>query len=139
MCFYLLFVVFSSRRRHTRCALVTGVQTCALPIYANAELSAQRLRNAGVQRFYLVSHAWHMPRAMLSFEAAGLEPIPAPTRFLLPGPLIWRDFLPTVGAMNVTYYAVHEWLGLARALLRADSHPWLPNHTTTNPPPQPTP
>src|SRR3546814_2174784 len=26
------FVVFSSRRRHTRCALVTGVQTCALPI-----------------------------------------------------------------------------------------------------------
>src|SRR3546814_7998245 len=27
--------LFSSRRRHTRCALVTGVQTCALPIYAN--------------------------------------------------------------------------------------------------------
>src|SRR3546814_4000679 len=26
--------VFSSRRRHTRCALVTGVQTCALPISA---------------------------------------------------------------------------------------------------------
>src|SRR3546814_9015166 len=25
---------FSSRRRHTRCALVTGVQTCALPISA---------------------------------------------------------------------------------------------------------
>src|SRR3546814_8979672 len=31
---YCLFVFFffSSRRRHTRCALVTGVQTCALPI-----------------------------------------------------------------------------------------------------------
>src|SRR3546814_5785448 len=28
MCFF-----FSSRRRHTSCALVTGVQTCALPIY----------------------------------------------------------------------------------------------------------
>src|SRR3546814_4927736 len=28
LCFFL-----SSRRRHTRCALVTGVQTCALPIY----------------------------------------------------------------------------------------------------------
>src|SRR3546814_2838076 len=27
-----LFFFFSSRRRHTRCALVTGVQTCALPI-----------------------------------------------------------------------------------------------------------
>src|SRR3546814_4877489 len=28
----LCFFFFSSRRRHTRCALVTGVQTCALPI-----------------------------------------------------------------------------------------------------------
>src|SRR3546814_641845 len=31
MSFVLFF--FSSRRRHTRCALVTGVQTCALPIW----------------------------------------------------------------------------------------------------------
>src|SRR3546814_5129776 len=31
---YLIFF-FSSRRRHTRCALVTGVQTCALPIYTS--------------------------------------------------------------------------------------------------------
>src|SRR3546814_10473806 len=30
LCVFLFF--FSSRRRHTRCALVTGVQTCALPI-----------------------------------------------------------------------------------------------------------
>src|SRR3546814_8387360 len=29
---YTCFVFFASRRRHTRCALVTGVQTCALPI-----------------------------------------------------------------------------------------------------------
>src|SRR3546814_4383177 len=31
---YPLLFFFSSRRRHTRCALVTGVQTCALPIFA---------------------------------------------------------------------------------------------------------
>src|SRR3546814_2331550 len=30
--FLLVVFFFSSRRRHTRCALVTGVQTCALPI-----------------------------------------------------------------------------------------------------------
>src|SRR3546814_7451785 len=30
LCYFCFF--FSSRRRHTRCALVTGVQTCALPI-----------------------------------------------------------------------------------------------------------
>src|SRR3546814_6478382 len=43
MCFStsLFRFFFSSRRRHTRCALVTGVQTCALPIsFANG----QRLR-----------------------------------------------------------------------------------------------
>src|SRR3546814_6136701 len=34
VCLHVLFFFFSSRRRHTRCALVTGVQTCALPIYA---------------------------------------------------------------------------------------------------------
>src|SRR3546814_10262365 len=32
--FSFIFFFFSSRRRHTRCALVTGVQTCALPIFA---------------------------------------------------------------------------------------------------------
>src|SRR3546814_6520681 len=33
MCVYMFFsFFFSIRRRHTRCALVTGVQTCALPI-----------------------------------------------------------------------------------------------------------
>src|SRR3546814_16256533 len=32
-CVFCLFFFFSSRRRHTRCALVTGVQTCALPIW----------------------------------------------------------------------------------------------------------
>src|SRR3546814_20307403 len=36
MCF--LFFFFSSRRRHTRCALVTGVQTCALPIWRPAHI-----------------------------------------------------------------------------------------------------
>src|SRR3546814_1157046 len=34
---------FSSRRRHTRCALVTGVQTCALPIYIKKPLAEELL------------------------------------------------------------------------------------------------
>src|SRR3546814_5051777 len=36
--FVLLFFFFSSRRRHTMCALVTGVQTCALPISCDARI-----------------------------------------------------------------------------------------------------
>src|SRR3546814_10537866 len=37
MLFITVFFFFSSRRRHTRCALVTGVQTCALPIWMGNE------------------------------------------------------------------------------------------------------
>src|SRR3546814_7778363 len=40
---FMLFF-FSSRRRHTRCALVTGVQTCALPIYHPGSWQAQRAK-----------------------------------------------------------------------------------------------
>src|SRR3546814_12478502 len=35
-----LFFFFASRRRHTRCALVTGVQTCALPIIYSLDMGA---------------------------------------------------------------------------------------------------
>src|SRR3546814_1646869 len=38
-----MFFFFSSRRRHTRCALVTGVQTCALPIFF-ADVSPLQMR-----------------------------------------------------------------------------------------------
>src|SRR3546814_6821128 len=33
MLLFIVLLFFASRRRHTICALVTGVQTCALPIY----------------------------------------------------------------------------------------------------------
>src|SRR3546814_5080594 len=48
MCLFFLFC-FSSRRRHTRCALVTGVQTCALPI-CDLVLSLSEL-NEAVNRY----------------------------------------------------------------------------------------
>src|SRR3546814_13465968 len=38
--------VFSSGRRHTRCALVTGVQTCALPIFSTRPGSGQSSRRS---------------------------------------------------------------------------------------------
>src|SRR3546814_11116835 len=47
MCLFTLF--FSSRRRHTRCALVTGVQTCALPI-SSPQLFGPAARN---------NRSWH--------------------------------------------------------------------------------
>src|SRR3546814_10722604 len=46
--FEVLFICmffFSSRRRHTRCALVTGVQTCALPISTQTRFARVEMRN----------------------------------------------------------------------------------------------
>src|SRR3546814_14603049 len=43
---YCVHFFFSSRRRHTRCALVTGVQTCALPICPGGQHESE-LRAAG--------------------------------------------------------------------------------------------
>src|SRR3546814_5481756 len=48
--FILVWFFFSSRRRHTRCALVTGVQTCALPIFL------QTLRAAAARGVVVGAH-----------------------------------------------------------------------------------
>src|SRR3546814_1963221 len=49
VCSVLLYCFFfSSRRRHTRCALVTGVQTCALPIYAAGLSASDVCRKYGI-------------------------------------------------------------------------------------------
>src|SRR3546814_9227920 len=46
---YLYFCFFfSSRRRHTRCALVTGVQTCALPIWTRFQMSVGKIAAAAI-------------------------------------------------------------------------------------------
>src|SRR3546814_2891674 len=46
--YMLCLFFFSSRRRHTSCALVTGVQTCALPICGGGG-GARRLQRQGWQ------------------------------------------------------------------------------------------
>src|SRR3546814_5816991 len=55
MSYYDLFF-FSSRRRHTRCALVTGVQTCALPIFVGGAGVDHALDMAGAELFRLLRH-----------------------------------------------------------------------------------
>src|SRR3546814_8797063 len=57
---FVVFFFFSSRRRHTRCALVTGVQTCALPISPELmeKLARSEARKQKVRRMTeVVAHA----------------------------------------------------------------------------------
>src|SRR3546814_16690291 len=62
-----MLVFFSSRRRHTRCALVTGVQTCALPIWTRTcrqESSLRKRRSAGASKRPINNRAYvHEDRA----------------------------------------------------------------------------
>src|SRR3546814_11629190 len=60
---FLLF--FSSRRLHTRCALVTGVQTCALPILVDG--IASPLRGS-------ISTAWRNARASALYMLSAMRP-----------------------------------------------------------------
>src|SRR3546814_1187913 len=63
-----LFFFFSSRRVHTRCALVTGVQTCALPISVGLDRGQEDARVERADRVAVPGapfreHADRMPRA----------------------------------------------------------------------------
>src|SRR3546814_12323539 len=63
MDFCIFFFFFSSIRRHTRCALVTGVQTCALPIYrARGDLDdldrGEGLADFGVRRLAVLERGF---------------------------------------------------------------------------------
>ncbi|HET8710778.1 MAG TPA: ElyC/SanA/YdcF family protein [Spongiibacteraceae bacterium] len=66
-------------------------------------------------RFAVVTSAAHMPRTMLLFHTAGLDPIAAPTHFLdrdNPHPN-WRDlFWPNADSLERADFAAHEYLGL---------------------------
>lgn len=77
----------------------------------NALYSAQQLRQAGVTRVALVTHAWHMPRARELFAAQDLTVIAAPTGFANDSPSLLADLLPHPAALGESSVAVHEWLG----------------------------
>lgn len=84
----------------------------------NARHSAAILRKAGIKRIVLVTQAFHMPRARLLFEAAGLQVVPAPTHFIsktrgsFEAGFELADLLPSASALHNSYYALHEWLGI---------------------------
>src|SRR3546814_9924240 len=66
MCFF-----FSSRRRHTRCALVTGVQTCALPIFRHNEVRLQL--HALAYNLATFLRCIELPEAMADWSLTSLQ------------------------------------------------------------------
>src|SRR3546814_482195 len=80
---FMLSFFFSSRRRHTRCALVTGVQTCALPIYRLHVRQRQRGWRPGLQavpRAGRLCHPQHHFRRSRCGAAGGTQRLDAGSR-----------------------------------------------------------
>lgn len=78
----------------------------------NARLSHAILSAAGIRRIYLVTQAWHMPRAELAFERAGFEVIPAPTGYATRFRVTVLDFVPDARALRDSSVFFHELLGI---------------------------
>lgn len=90
------------------------VESGAQDTWENASLSAPMLRDAGITCVYVVTHAWHMRRALIAFRAAGIEAIPAPVALdAWPDPQQASAWIPRVSSWVRCYYAMHEWVGYA--------------------------
>lgn len=79
----------------------------------NARLLAPLLQRDGVQRIALVTHAWHMPRAVAAFEQAGLAVTPAPMGYVLPVQQELLEWLPSAHGLQASRQVLREWLALA--------------------------
>ena len=87
---------------------VRWVEMRARNTHENALLSAGILRAEGITRVVLVAHGFDMRRATAEFVSAGIEPIPAPTGISAGDYLTVSDFLPNIGGLQGSYYALYE-------------------------------
>ena len=78
----------------------------------NALLSRQLLKQSGIDRIYLVTHAWHMPRAVPVFEAAGFRVVPAPTAYTTRYQTDLLAFVPNDHALHESRIFMHELIGI---------------------------
>jgi len=78
----------------------------------NAKFVKFLLNKNSISNFVLVTHAYHMPRAIWSFRQAGLDPTPAPTVIYKRNRLMSEnsDYLPQAKALEQTRLALGEHL-----------------------------
>jgi uncharacterized SAM-binding protein YcdF (DUF218 family) len=81
--------------------------------FENARNSYRLLQQAGIKRIYLVTHAWHMPRAAMAFRQAGFEVVPAPTAWTTRYQTDLLAFIPRAEALRDSKIFLHELIGLA--------------------------
>jgi len=82
--------------------------------HENAVETARLLRERGLLKFFLVTTASHLPRAVGCFHKAGLDPIPFPVDYRATPPRITPlSYIPSVSALGLSTFALHEYVGYA--------------------------
>jgi uncharacterized SAM-binding protein YcdF (DUF218 family) len=97
---------------------VTWIDDRSRTTYENAVFTARLLKADNITTIVLVTQAWHMRRALWSFERTGLHAIPYPAPLTYDESQRIDDYLPSIGALERTYHALHEAIGLAYYRLR---------------------
>ncbi|MBA0014664.1 MAG: YdcF family protein [Nitrosospira sp.] len=80
--------------------------------HENAYKSYEILKKDGITHIMLVTHAWHMPRAVKEFERAGFQVTPAPTAFTTRYRTDGLAYLPTASALQQSRIFIHEVIGM---------------------------
>ena len=78
----------------------------------NALYSRAVLEAAGKRKIWLVTDAWHMPRAYWAFRSVGIDTTMAPTSFISGGVDTLLDVLPSSQGLYLSDLALHEALGI---------------------------
>jgi uncharacterized SAM-binding protein YcdF (DUF218 family) len=81
--------------------------------WENALYSAEMLRRDGIAKAILVTHAWHMPRALRVFRDTGLDVVAASTLATAPRRLEPAALIPRIRSLQRSYDTLHELVGLA--------------------------
>ncbi|WP_026284897.1 YdcF family protein [Thiomonas sp. FB-6] len=79
--------------------------------WGSARAVARMLRGAGRRPIYLVTSAYHMPRAVFSFHRAGLGVCALPQDFQAVDDGSWDMLIPSRGALRKMEFALHEYFG----------------------------
>ena len=98
---------------------VRWVEDRSLNTLQNAEYAAAILKKEGIHRILLVSHGWHLPRALSVFEEVGFEVIPAPTVCGRRTKTYWVDGLPSLQALSNSHSVLRERVGQLAYWLRS--------------------
>ena len=92
---------------------VRWVEAQSRDTHENAVNSAALLKASGVSRVILVGHSFDFPRTRKEFESAGIGVIPAPINIPSTAEASALDFVPSLGGMQLSYFATYELLANA--------------------------